>query len=209
MSGWYTTRPISDRTRFRNNHQDSRFRATWSDTERLLGSELAQLDADSVVIEVDVPETAIRMDGGLYANAKAASPAVVVAFESKHGPLLYATDRLVAVPWGRGRMESWQHNVRAIAKTLESLRAVARYGVAESGEQYRGYRAIEGGEGGSSHLTRDQAFSVVQELAGVEQDEPLDAAVYRRAKSRAHPDRNDGDRKMWDLLEQAIEVLAS
>jgi hypothetical protein len=31
--------------------------------------------------------------------------------------------------------------------------------------------------------------------------------AYRRARAFAHPDRHDGDRKLWDQVEQAAAVL--
>lgn len=43
------------------------------------------------------------------------------------------------------RFLSWEDNLRAITKTLESLRAVDRYEVVEGGEQYAGFRQITRG----------------------------------------------------------------
>jgi hypothetical protein len=58
-----------------------------------------------------------------------------VSFESRHGPLEYATDVF----------DDWQDNVRAIALGLEALRRVDRYGIAKRGEQYRGWKQLEAG----------------------------------------------------------------
>ncbi|HEY3117800.1 MAG TPA: hypothetical protein VGK54_13735, partial [Chloroflexota bacterium] len=112
---WYKTRPISDRTAFTGVHEGSPFSAGWSDTLDLLRREIDMLDGYNVVIEVDIPERAIRIDGGIRADARAASPAVRVAFDSTHGPLQYATDRYVKQSWKQSGMDDWQHNVRAIA----------------------------------------------------------------------------------------------
>src|SRR5688500_17219412 len=101
----YRIRPISDRTAFTGRRGSSPFQASWSTTRDLLRRELGALVARDVVLEVDVAESMIRLDGELYANARPSSPAVRLAFESKVGPLTYATDRF----W------HWQDNVRAIA----------------------------------------------------------------------------------------------
>lgn len=143
----YTTRPLSDRAWLRSAAQrrGSQFKVSWSAALDLLGRELAMIDGRELVLEVDVREQDLRLDGTLRANARAVgAPAVVVAFESKHGPLLYRSDAYGAGSWA-SPMEVWQHNVYAVALTLEALRAVDRYGAARSGEQYRGYRQIGGG----------------------------------------------------------------
>ena len=69
------------------------------------------------------------------ANASPKSPAVVIAFESKHGPLQYATDAFT----------HWQANVRAVALGLEALRRVERYGITKHGEQYTGWKQLGSG----------------------------------------------------------------
>jgi hypothetical protein len=204
MSLTYTTRPISDRARFPiGKREESRFTAGWTDTLDLLEREIRALRGTHVVIEVDVPERSIRNDGMLYANARANTPAVVVAFDSKHGPLLYACDRYI-----RGyhaKMDDWQHNVRAIALTLEALRAVDRYGASQSGEQYRGYKALPAGTGQvATHMTADEALAVLRMVAG---REGTQEELHRWARAKAHPDRNNGDRAGWDHVEQAARVL--
>ena len=59
----------------------------------------------------------------------------MVAFESKHGPLKYATDVF----------DHWHANLRAIALGLEALRKVERYGITQRGEQYTGFRTWNSG----------------------------------------------------------------
>lgn len=112
------------------------FSAGWTSTVKLLERELHHLGAESVVIELDVTEAEIRLDGMPYADARPGHPGVVVDFDSKHGPLRYGTD---ACP-------HWQSNVRAIALALEALRRVERYGVGRRGEQYVGWRALPAGD---------------------------------------------------------------
>lgn len=214
----YTTRPLSDRTWLRPDRQrkQSQFDSTWSATLELLEREIRHLGGRDVVIEVDVREQDIRLDGMLRANASAATPAVVVAFETaKHGPMLYRCDRFVVGWRSTGGGQSWQHNVRAVAKTLEALRSVDRYGATETGQQYAGFKALPAGRAmPASHMTLDAALELLRVHAnlGPVADPRLKGPDFwspwlRRAKAAAHPDRHGGDRALWDQVEQAAQVL--
>src|ERR1700675_3855774 len=84
------------------------------------------LDAKKLVFQIDVRESEIRLDGLPSARARPNDPAVIVSFDSKHGPLRYFCDQFT----------DWQDNIRAIALGLEALRKVERYGITHRGEQY-------------------------------------------------------------------------
>jgi hypothetical protein len=216
MSGAYVVRPLSDRTWLRASSQrkPTRFDSPWRSTEQLLLAEVEHLDGRDLVIECDIHEQDLRLDGTLRANAReAATPAVVVAFESaQHGPMLYRCDTFFA-PY-RGQGPDWQHNVRSIALTLQALRSVDRYGATETGQQYAGFKALPAGRAmPASHMTADEAWRVLVKALGhqIAFDERGDAAArraaVRRARGNAHPDRHGGDRTLWDQVEQAARVL--
>lgn len=59
----YMLRPISDRTGFTGRHIRSPFSATWTATRYTLGFELRELKAQNAVVEIDVRERDIRIDG--------------------------------------------------------------------------------------------------------------------------------------------------
>lgn len=205
----YTTRPLSDRTWLRPaaQRQRARFDAKWAQTLKLLEIEIDKLGGRDVVIEVDVTELDLRQDGMLRSRAQVKSPAVVVAFDTdKHGPMLYRCDRFAETWYDR---PGWQENVRAIALTLESLRAVDRYGATETGQQYAGFKALPAGRAmPASHMTITEARHVLVRANGYH--EPVgfsDAFLYKRARRLTHPDHHAGDRSLWDQVEQAAKAL--
>lgn len=188
----YTVRPLQwDGPRTPAAARVSTFSAAWTSTLNLLDLELFKLSASNVVMQLDVAEKDLRLDGELRANARPGDPAVRLLFDSRHGPLGYACDRF----------RSWQENVRAIALGLEALRKIDRYGIG-SGQQYKGYRAIEGAP---AAMTVAEAEQVLQSMGGG----PIApyAKLLRRARAAAHPDRWGGDRTHWDRAEQAARVL--
>lgn len=203
----YTFRPLGAWTE--GNTEDRRrrstFKATWSETLRLLRRELAHLDAANVVIQADFHERDLRIDGtGPRADARQPlHPGVRVAFDSRHGPLTYATDSC----------EFWQHNVRSIALGLEALRAVDRYGVTKSGEQYRGWAQLGPGTGAPpSGMTRDRASDLIRRHAGACEDAELTNVnvtprMWKQARANTHPDRTGGNSKLFLELEQAGRAL--
>ena len=190
----------------------SRFTGSWSSTVTRLATELEALDATRVVLEVYVREQDLRLDGLPRANAKIDDPGVVLSFDSKHGPLRYACDTFERPRWGDGAMQDdWQHNVRAIALGLEALRKVERYGITRRGEQYAGWKALPAPiSDGSTHMTHGDAVALIENLSGIDgidHDPVARKNAIRRARAEAHPDRNDGQRVVWDLIETAVKVI--
>lgn len=205
-------RPMRDNSwkRPASKRKPSLFKSNWNATLTLLEREITALKGTDVTIEVEVLPASIRADGtGLKANQRPASDAVVVSFETKNrGTFTWQADEYTKPNYGSG--EGWRHNVHAVAKTLEALRAVERYGLV-SGQQYEGLAALPAGRGAAaSHLTTEQAYDVlasVLELRDIADLDIEDSMLVRRAKAAAHPDRHGGDRALWDQVEQAAQVL--
>jgi hypothetical protein len=190
----------------------SRDRVPWPQTLDLLEREIGalmgrkswQLDDCEYVLQVDVREDEIRLDGQIRANARPGSPAVAVSFEPKDGPLLFVC----------GRFDHWQDNVRAIAKGLEALRMVDRYGITQSDEQYRGFRALPSGvpmpapkmtlEDAARFLILhgDCPTTVEKMLSG---KGAVDVA-YRRAAKKLHPDAG-GDAELFTKATEARNLI--
>lgn len=179
----------------------NQFRTSWDDTLKLLRAEAELLDATTLVVQVDADPDDIRRDGMLRARARVGFPGVKVSLDSRFGPLTYATDAY----------ETWQSNVRAVALSMQALRAVDRYGVSKSGEQYRGWSAIAAGS--STEMSRGEAarllaagtngrFTADQLLtdrAGV-------ALAYKLAIRTLHPDVG-GDPEMFRRVTSARDLL--
>jgi hypothetical protein len=174
----------------------------WGNTVDMLDRELRALKAEDIVLELDVTEDQIRLDGSLRAQARTKSPAVALSFQSKHGPLRYSCDKFT----------KWEHNVRAIAVGLENLRRLDRYGIASRGEQYTGYKALPSATAIGPVVTEAEAKETLYRLGGfgpkhsIRSDPPMIASVYKEALRRTHPDAG-GDAADFDKVRKAGEVL--
>lgn len=201
----------------------SRFDAGLTATVETLARELRHLDAQRIVLQVDLKPSQIRNDGLPRSDARAASPGVVLGFDSTHGPLRYACDRFVKSPWRREGGEDWTHNLRAIALGLEHLRAVDRYGITKRGEQYRGWAELPAGIAApATHMTSDEAAQLLLDAA---HRDPASAGidpklarehvrtragvrekVYRDAVKISHPDAG-GSAELFQRLQAAKQLL--
>jgi hypothetical protein len=183
------------------------FRAGWHETLRLLSDEIDYLDAGRVIIQVDVEDSDIRLDGGLRTRARIMHPGVVISFDSKYGPLRYATDAYETV----GGREGWRANVRAITLALGALRAVDRYGVTKRGEQYTGWTALPAGSSGALQIfaSADDALAWMRSVAAAESIQVESPhAMYRTLARRLHPD-SGGSPDLWERLDVARQLLAA
>ena len=163
------------------------FNSTLTSTQALLARELRAVKATDVVIQLELSESQIRLDGLPRADARPARPSVILSFTHPTvGPLRYPCERF----------DRWPSNLRAIALGLEALRKVERYGITTDHQQYRGWRAIESTVV-PGDLSLDQAKIAIQRYAQADgslwdrEPEVIRLAV-RRAKSHSHPDHPRG-----------------
>lgn len=163
----------------------SRFRTQYVDTLDKLEAELNHISATNIVIQVeDLNLEKIRNNGWPKASKSydPNRPGVILSFDSKKGPLSYPCDRY----------PDWHDNLRAIALSLEALRAVDRYGVTRGNEQYRGWAQIEAPANGK--MSKQAAAEFIGKLGGYRpeallNDSNLAAAAIRRARGAYHPDK--------------------
>ncbi|GAA1401868.1 hypothetical protein GCM10009613_60920 [Pseudonocardia kongjuensis] len=188
------------------------FRAGWSATLDLLLKEIEHLDpVGAVALRVDAPPDDIRLDGMLRARARVDFPGVVVSFTSaSKGPLSFSTDMYEQRYYND--LPGWQANVRAIALSLEALRAVDRHGATSRGEQYVGWRQIESGPRPAPgpfdspdealRWMRDQAHADI----GLRARDLFGEALFRTLARRMHPDMQ-GEQSAWARLDAARLML--
>ncbi len=181
----------------------SPFKSTYSQTLDLLFREADLLGATRVVLQVDLQPSQIRRDGLPKEGARYGSnPGVIVSFDSRHGPLRYATDAY----------ETWKANLRAIALGLEDLRAVDRYGISKRGEQYRGWTAIASASPGRGPFTTEDEAR--QWMRGAADIEGISRAswttlddLYKKLAVLMHPDMPAGSLERWERLDAAASLL--
>jgi hypothetical protein len=175
---------------------------TWAPVERFLMSELEKLGARDVTIAIDVPNPSHwRMDGGLRSDARAMTPRVIVAFTRRDG---------VRLTFPCDSYNDWQTNVYAIAKSLEMLRAIDRYGVTQGDQQYVGFRALP--PGAAATLTPEAAAEIIAKHSSIPAQAILEypvvgAVAIRTAQSKTHPDRG-GSSSDFTEVQKAADVIA-
>lgn len=164
----------------------SKARLTVADARARLSRELERLGARSVVLSTNVE---LRLDGQPRSGqAEPADPGAAVYFTLGGEPHCLACDAWTRVA----------DNIAALAKHIEALRGMDRWGVGDLRQAFAGYRALPAvGE------TSGRPWWVV---LGVEADAPL-RDIERAFKARAlevHPDRPSGSRAAWDELGAAL-----
>lgn len=208
----YTVLDDRDWLRPSVDRRNSQFSAGYPDTIRKLCTEvdaIAETRGGLITIALDAHPAQLKVNGtGLKANQAPATPAVEISFDSQHGPVRFQADAYTRT-WSR--LAAWRDNVRAVALTLEYLRAVDRHGAADHGQQYGGFLAIEAGPSATAlptTVSRDEAQTILATTARVPHETITDwPPIYRRARANAHPDSNGGDRMQWDRVEEAARVL--
>lgn len=163
----------------------SPFTTTFDKNVRQLAAEVDRQGGRRVVIQLALDFGQIRRDGLPYADALPSHPGVIVAYDGKRGPVSMPCDAF----------EHWNDNLRAIVLTLEHLRGIDRYGVATSGEQYRGWTALPPGPDQARSMTLDEAAAVLNEFAPfvgldwIRGDREAFKTALRAARIKTHPDQ--------------------
>lgn len=178
--------------------KNATFRTAWHATERDLGQEADRLGVpgdEPLTISVDVAESDLRVDRkGILAHVNVRSPRVIVWLpNTEHGDMSFQLDAFT----------HWRDNVRACALGLRDLRRLDRYGMADTGQQYRGFAALP-----SAGASTDVAATVIAEAAHIPLDEVYadPKAAVRQAQVRTHPDRG-GDPDAFQRVTEMAEVL--
>jgi hypothetical protein len=199
MERWPTQAPLSISA--------SPFSAPYTKTLDLLDRELHNIHAREIVLQAFFRANQIRQDGWPYADARPSHSGVILSFRTH-------TKGSLSFPcW---RYKKFEDNVRAIALSLEALRAVDRYGVTQRAEQYAGWKQIEAPlPGGFRGKEEAAAFLLTQaedkpdpdSLPVIIRDPVARKRYYRDAAARLHPDAVTGDHELFVRLQQAMAIL--
>lgn len=182
----------------------SQFRVPYSRVLSHLERELRTIHATSITVFAGFRQ--VRQDGWPYSSARPEHPAVKLQFGSGPDTLLFAASRY----------RSFEDNLRAIALTLEALRAVERYSVVK-GEQYLGFKQIASPQ---TALRQDVSrYAAAARLALLADCQPLELlsaadrgdrdkvkAAYRLAVAKVHPDRG-GAQEAFVKVKEAFDLL--
>jgi hypothetical protein len=172
----------------RTNHRSSsRFNQTPDKAQALLRSELSRLGVSKIVVSSNVP---VRNDGGLYSDmmgARIPDPGIAVYFKYKGNDVVMCCDTYER-PW---------ENIYALAKGIEAIRGMERWGVSEFIERaFTGFKA----------LPEQSSASKWWNVLGVREDSPKDeiTKAYRNLAKAHHPDAG-GDKNMFASINEAYQ----
>lgn len=221
MSIDYEFRPISRWPgTMTTKRRSSQFKAGYEQTLAKLEYELQQIAAKAVVIQLSLDASRIRRDGRPYADAVPNHPGVILSF-SKPRPDptrrgFFYMKELTPISMPCDTYLEWRDNLRAIVLSLESLRAVDRYGVTRNSEQYRGWAKLPppGGLVTPPPMTVEEAAEYLSRVSNLGDASVIikDASIfqenYRDVARKLHPDTNGGEQRAeWGQLQQAADVL--
>lgn len=166
-----TFRPMPTWPHPTRQRRSATFRASYERTLSDLDYEVDRLDGSAVIIGAGFVPADIRLDGMPRSKARPTHPGIEVSFDTpRRGRLVFAVDTF----------DHWEDNLRAIALGLEALRAVDRYGIADTGQQYAGFAQLGAGESKVERGRRlvDAAGSMVAALKRHHPDHGGDAADF-------------------------------
>lgn len=146
-----------------------------------------RIDPDLVVVSTMLQ---IRKFDGLPRSGqrKPDDPGVAVYFQLDGQPVVLACDK-----WDR-----IEDNLVAVAKTLEAMRGMERWGVSDFLQRaFQGFAALPGPDT-TTHWSGVLGVAPDASLADVK-------AAYMTLRSQHHPDRPGGDAQMFNRIQKAWE----
>ena len=148
-----------------------RFKAGYADTLRHIEKELKHLGYRELVVQAGF--RSVRQDGWPYSSARPDHPGVIIQFRRGADILTFC-----ALEY-----KTFEANMRAIALSLEALRAVDRYGVVK-GQQYNGFKQLAAApEPTSQAQTREQKLANLMARGATEGERAAAAEALKRTRS--------------------------
>lgn len=167
---------------------NSRFKQTMEAAQRFLHKEIDRLNGKDLIVSTNLP---VRQDGYLYADwmkKKITDPGVAIYFKYKGNPVAMCCDKYAAV---------WE-NVFALAKGIEALRGMERWGVSDFLDKaFTGFAAIP-------ETTNTASWFEILEVSPTARIIEIRQAFLTKAKIH-HPDKG-GNVEAFQQLEQAYRT---
>jgi hypothetical protein len=108
----------------------SRFETNTTKALKLLHAEVQRLGGSALVISTNVP---LKADGTMRLDREPVDPGVAVYFQRNRKPVVFACDKFDVV----------RDNLYSIAKTIEAMRAIERWGASEMMERaFSGFKGL-------------------------------------------------------------------
>lgn len=150
--------------------EDSRFDTGFGKARKSLFSELERMGAKSIVLSTNVP---LRNDGMPRAN--------VAPDNGDHGVAVYFRWKEKSMVLACDKFRKAHDNIQAIAKTIDALRGIERWGASDMMERaFAGFKTLSAENAGESW------WNILEVKATATPDE-IEVA-YRRQLRIVHPD---------------------
>ena len=171
----------------------SRFDTPEERVKRSLEFQLDLMDASNVVVTTN---SELRRDGRPYANKRISDAGVAVYLTRKGREQAIACDK-----W-----DSIRENLQAVAKTIEALRGIDRWGTGEMVEAaFQGFTAIPASASGGIPVRPKRPW---HEVLGVSPDAPREVieAAGKAMQRKTHPDAGGSDAEFQEVQEAIREA---
>jgi hypothetical protein len=166
------------------------FRIGFDTARRHLQAEVARMGGSDLIISTDLP---LRRDGLPYASgvAKSGDPGVAVYFRRKGHEVAFACDQYMHI----------QDNLNAIAKSIEAMRGIERWGASDMMERaFRGFTALPAG--GASSASWRATLGIAEDAKVTEQSL---TKAFRAAVIKTHPDHG-GTTDAFQAVNEAMQT---
>jgi hypothetical protein len=170
---------------------NSKFKQTPEAAQNILRNELRIMGGTNLIISSNVN---VRKDGFIYfdmANSPIEEPGVAIYFKYKGKDISMCCDQFRR-PW---------ENLYALAKGIEALRGMERWGVSEFLDRaFTGFKALPEATMADKEIWKTLA------LPGKPAHEEHVHSAYKQQAKKVHPDVEGGSRELFDKLQHAYHL---
>lgn len=170
--------------------KNSQFKNTLGAARDFLKDEVRRLGGKNLIISTNIP---VKNNGDLYADFgryKIEDPGVAIYFDWNEKHILMCCDQYFKV---------WE-NITALAKAIEAIRGLERWGVSEFLERaFTGFKALP------EHTEMEKSIWEILDLPGKPGSIERVMHAYRKQSMICHPDKPTGSHEAFTKLQHAYE----